>query len=33
MVIDAGLDGSAKRGLPPLAIHPEAYNPIEESEL
>jgi hypothetical protein len=23
----------AKRGLPPLAIDPEAYNPIEESEL
>jgi hypothetical protein len=22
-----------KRGLPPLAIDPEAYNPIEEHEL
>jgi hypothetical protein len=22
----------AKRGLPPLAVHPEAYNAIEENE-
>ena len=26
-------DERARRGMPLLAIHPEAYNPIEEHEL